>query len=138
MRYLAYSLLFVVSLITTQATAQEASVTFGQLFYDGQVVRTLVPPSAFPHRGNDDLFAVTNGVEGQRAITDVAPGDPDYHGGQWAFHFVSFVEGVDPYLLTSSEEVLLAYMAGDIDILRVPEMDFRCPIQLGQARGQNR
>ena len=36
---------------------------------------------------------------------------------------------VEPYLLTSEEEVIDAYMSGDVDIVRVYEADFRCPIQ---------
>jgi len=34
-----------------------------------------------------------------------------------------------PYLLTSETEILTAEADGHITISRVPEMDFRCPIQ---------
>jgi len=36
---------------------------------------------------------------------------------------------VVPYLLTSEAAVLDAETAGDVTVTRVPEMDFRCPIQ---------
>jgi len=57
----------------------------------------------------------------------VAPGDPDFHGGRWAFHSVEW--NVDPYLLTSEAEVLGAAAAGDVTITRLPENDFLCPVQ---------
>ncbi|MHC4956539.1 MAG: hypothetical protein ACYTGZ_22085 [Planctomycetota bacterium] len=100
---------------------------FGNLFYDGGVVRTVVPPAAMPKEGTDNLYVVTNGAAGQLAVAAVAPGDRDYKGGKWAFHSVTF--NVAPYLLTSESAVLAAEAAGDVDVTRVPENDFKCPIQ---------
>jgi hypothetical protein len=40
--------------------------------------------------------------------------------------------GVEPYLLTSEQEILAAYMAGDVSISRMLEADFKCPIQPGR------
>jgi hypothetical protein len=88
-------------------------------------VRTIVPPAETPKEGVDDLYAIPN----QLAVAAVAPGDPDYHGGKWAVHSVSWNEGVTPYLLTSADAVLAAAAAGDITITRVPQNDFKCPIQ---------
>jgi hypothetical protein len=96
---------------------------FGSLYYDDEVVRTIVPPAAAPLAGRDDFYAVPD----QLGVAGVAPGDRDYHGGQWAFH--SVVWNVTPYLLTSEVAVLEAAAAGDVTILRVPENDFKCPIQ---------
>ena len=64
---------------------------------------------------------------GQLAVAAVAPGDPNYHGGQWAFHHVEW--NVEPYLLTSEDEVLAAWSDGDVTVTRVPGNDFKCPIQ---------
>ncbi len=91
------------------------------------MVRTVVPPSAFPNEGRDNFYAIMGGAEGQKGVIAVAPGDRDYHGGQWAFHAVTW--NVEPYLLTSEAEVLAAYMAGDLTITRDTEADFLCPIQ---------
>ena len=88
---------------------------------------TVVPPAATPQRGRDNFYGVMGGAEGQRGIAAVAPGDRDYHGGQWAFHLVTW--NVDPYLLTSEYEVLEAEADGDVTVTPVPEMDFKCPIQ---------
>ena len=63
----------------------------------------------------------------QFPVAAVAPGDRDYHGGKRAFHAVEW--NVDPYLLTSASQVLEAAAYGDVTITRVPENDFKCPIQ---------
>ena len=95
----------------------------GCCFYDGDEVRTVVPPAVSPQQGIDNFY----GVPGQKGVVAVAPGDTDYHGGKWAFH--SVVWNVTPYLLTSEEAVLDAEMAGDVTVNRVPANDFKCPIQ---------
>jgi hypothetical protein len=104
---------------------------FGNLFYEDGTVRTVVPPAASPQEGVDDFYGVTNGLEGQLGVAAVAPGDQDYHGGKWAFHAVTWKMGVTPYLLTSAQAVLDAAEDGHVTIDRVPEMDFKCPIQPG-------
>jgi len=100
---------------------------FGVLFYNGGVVRTVVPPAAMPKQGTDNLYVVGGGVAAQLPVAAVAPGDRDYHGGKWAFHSVSW--NVMPYLLTSEAEVLGAETAGHVVVTRLPERDFKCPIQ---------
>ena len=104
-----------------------ASVNFGELYYDGQVVRTVVPPAAMTKAGTDNLYVVMEGVMGQRPVAAVGPGDHDYRGGKWAFHSVTW--NTTPYLLTSGAAVESAANAGDVTITRVPANDFKCPIQ---------
>jgi hypothetical protein len=100
----------------------------GCCFYEGEMVRTVVPPASTPQEGRDNFYAFPNGAAaGQKGVVAVVPGDQDYHGGHWAFYAVTF--NVTPYLLTSEEAVLAAAAAGDISITRVPANDFRCPIQ---------
>ena len=100
----------------------------GCCFYEGRMVRTVVPPASTPQEGRDNFYAFPNGAAaGQKGVVAVAPGDRDYHGGHWAFHAVTF--NVTPYLLTSEEAVLAAAAAGDVSITRVAASDFRCPIQ---------
>jgi hypothetical protein len=100
----------------------------GCCFYEGRMVRTVIPPASTPKEGRDNFYAFPNGAAaGQKGVVAVAPGDRDYHGGHWAFHAVTF--NVTPYLLTSEAAVLAAAAAGDVSIARVPANDFRCPIQ---------
>ena len=122
-----FALFLMLAVMFTATTAVMAERPFGQLFYDGDVVRTIVPPANMPKPGRDNLYVVEGGIEGQLAIAAVAPGDTDYHGGKWAFNAVTW--NVPAYLLTSEAEVLAAAAAGDVTVTRLPAMDFKCPIQ---------
>jgi hypothetical protein len=104
-----------------------AKVNFGELYYEGTVVRTVVPPAAMPHQGMENLYVITDGVMGQRPVVATAPGAPGYRGGKWAFHSVTW--NTPPYLLTSASAVQQAEGAGDVTITRVPGNDFKCPVQ---------
>lgn len=110
------------------ADSDRAAVGFGSLYHDGEVVRTVVTPTSTPGRGVDAIYAVSGGVDGQLAVTSVAPGEPGYHGGRWAVHAVSWNAGVEPYLLVSDEAVLAAAQAGEVSIMRVAAADFVCPV----------
>ena len=109
-------------LVTTMGQAHAAQPTFGELYYEGEVVGTVIPPARSPRQGRDNLYAIPN----QLAVIGVAPGDRGYHGGHWAVNGVTW--NVSPYLLTSEADVLAAAMAGDITVTRMPGMDFRCPV----------
>ncbi len=100
----------------------------GCCYYNGQVVRTVVPPAATPQEGIDNFYGFPAGAAaGQLGVAGVAPGAPGYHGGHWKFHAVTW--NVTPYVLTSEAAVLAAAAAGDVTVTRVPENDFKCPIQ---------
>lgn len=109
------------------ATAQE--VGFGQLYYNGSVVSTVVTPAPLPHGGSENFygFPPPGGAAGQLPVVATAPGASGYAGGKWAFHTVTW--NVTPYLLTSESAVLAAYNAGDVTITRIAANDFLCPIQ---------
>ena len=123
------SLIVVALVVVTGVTSPllAARPGFGRLFYDDQIVRTIVPPAAMPNEGLDTLYVVENGVPGQLGIAAVAPGDTDYHGGKWAFYQVTW--NVAPLLLTSEADVLAAAAAGDVTVVRLAANDFKCPIQ---------
>lgn len=94
-------------------------------YYNGSIVRTVVPPAAFPSEGRDNFYVVM----GQEVfgVVGVAPGAPDYHGGQWKFHLVTW--NVAAYPLTSEAAILAAQSAGDVTVTRDAANDFLCPIQ---------
>jgi hypothetical protein len=125
LKYIAISTLALamLALSVIPALANGPKVGFGELYYDGRVVRTVVPPAANPKSGKDNFYA----VPGQRAVAAVAPGDKDYHGGKWAVHEVSW--NVEPYELTSEDAVLNAEKYSHVTITRMPKADFKCPIQ---------
>lgn len=115
------------ALVTAQSLLAQPG--FGELYYDGEVVRTVVPPAAAPKEGRDAIYPIMGGVERQLPVAAVAPGDRDYHGGKWAVNVVMWDVAADPYLLTSEQMVLDAEAWGYLTITRVREADFKCPIQ---------
>ncbi len=121
--------LVILATAVTPAVAGTPPFVFpgGCCYYDGTVVRTVVPPAAFPDEGRENFYAIMGGVAGQKAVVAKAPGDIGYTGGHWAFNSVTW--NVAPYLLTSEAAVLAAAAAGDVTVTRVPGNDFLCPIQ---------
>jgi hypothetical protein len=130
-RRIAALLVVVASVLAVSAVASAARPGFvfpsGCCFYEGDTVRTVVPPAAFPNEGTDSFYAVMGGAAGQKAVVGEAPGDPGYNGGHWAFNAVTWNRA--PYLLTSEAAVLAAASAGHVTVTRVPANDFLCPIQ---------
>ena len=107
-----------------------ATPGFGNLYYNGTIVHTVVPPAAFPNTGLDNFYKVTNGAAGQLGIASVAPGADGYHGGHWKVFVVTFNQDAPPVLLTSQAAVLAAQNAGTVTVTRNASADFLCPVQL--------
>ena len=103
---------------------------FGNLYYNGSIVRTVVPPAAFPNTGLDNFYEVHGGAAGQLGIASVAPGADGYHGGHWKVFIVAFNQGATPVLLTSQAGVFAAQSAGTVTVTRNASADFLCPVQL--------
>jgi len=118
-----------IALVLPVTSAFAATPGFGNLYYNGTIVRTVVSPAAFPNEGLDNFYKVTNGATGQLGIAAVAPGSSDYHGGHWKVFTVSFNSGVTPVLLTSEQAVLSVQNAGMVTVTRNAAADFLCPVQ---------
>jgi hypothetical protein len=116
--------------LAVPATSALASATHGTVFFNGQVVGTVVTPAAVPNGGTDPFYEVSGGVAGQLGIAGDGPGSPDYRGGLWAVNVVTFTPGTTPFLLTSAQAVLTAQSRGQVTVTRDPAADFRCPLQL--------
>ncbi len=119
----------VIALVLPVTSAFAATPGFGNLYYNGTVVRTVVPPAAFPNEGRDNFYKVTNGATGQLGIASVAPGSSGYHGGHWKVFTVTFGSEITPVLLTSEQAVLSAQSAGMVTVTRNAAADFLCPVQ---------
>jgi len=118
-----------IALVLPVTSAFAATPGFSNLYYNGTIVRTVVPPAAFPNEGQDNFYKMTNGATGQLGIAAVAPGSSDYHGGHWKVFAVTFGSGVTPVLLTSEQAVLSAQNAGMVTVTRNAAADFLCPVQ---------
>jgi hypothetical protein len=121
--------LFALALALPVTSVFAAEPGFGKLYFNGTIVRTVIPPAAFPNAGRDNFYKVTNGAGGQLGIAAVAPGSANYHGGAWKVFTVTFNQGVTPTLLTSEQAVLSAQAANMVTVTRSSAADFRCPIQ---------
>jgi hypothetical protein len=119
-------LVLAMALALTSAVSSAAPKIFMHLYIDGEVFRTFGVPARTPHGGNDPLFTFTEGADGQLSISQFGPGDREFSGGSWAVYDVTWK--VEPYLLTSYEELIDAAMAGDVTITRDAASDFRCPV----------
>ena len=117
-----------VAFVVTNAGVPPFVFPGGCCYYEGRVVRTVVPPASNPQQGRDNFYGFPGtAAPGQKGVVAVAPGDTDYHGGHWAFQAV--IWNVTPYLLTSEAAVLAAAATGDVTVTRVPASDFKCPLQ---------
>jgi len=119
----------VIALVLPVTSAFAATPGFGHLYFNGTIVRTVVPPAAFPNEGRDNFYKVTNGATGQLGIVAVAPGSPGYNGGHWKVFTVTFSSEITPVLLTSEQAVLSAQNAGMVTVTRNAAADFLCPVQ---------
>jgi len=119
----------VIALVLSVTPAFAATPGFGNLYYNGTIVGTVVPPAAFPNEGQDNFYKVTNGAAGQLGIVAVAPGSSGYHGGHWKVFTATFNPEITPVLLTSEQAVLSAQSAGMVTVTRNAAADFLCPVQ---------
>src|SRR5467141_4819348 len=127
---IAILLALAIALVFPVTSAFAVTPGFGNLYYNGTIVRTVVPPAAFPNAGRDNFYKVTNGATGQLGIASVAPGADGYHGGHWKVFIVTFNQDATSVLLTSQAAVLAAQSAGTVTVTRNASADFLCPVQL--------
>jgi hypothetical protein len=121
--FLSLPLALSLSLTIAAPSLAESPVHFGQIWLNGALVRTLLPPAALAQEGTAPFYMVpgTGGVAGS------GPGDLDYRGGAWKVYVVTWNTAIRP--LTSQAAILAAQAAGDITVTRNATLDFRCPIQ---------
>lgn len=108
-----------------------AGPNFGSAIYaDGETFGTkgtadLPAPTDNNMQSFDGLFKITNGVAGQLAVAEAAPGNPAYNGGRWAEYLVTFVG--DPVLVTSYAQLHELAMAEEVTIVSTGNY-FQCPL----------
>src|SRR5438445_10605813 len=101
----------VIALVLPATSAFAATPGFGHLYFNGTIVRTVVPPAAFPNEGRDNFYKVTNGATGQLGIVAVAAGSPAYNVGHWTVVTATFSSEITPVLLTPEQAVRSAQNA---------------------------
>ena len=117
-------------LIAGLAAAPVAARSFGQLYAEGQVYRTVgVSAQVDPGTGTDPIYTFENSTNpDQLSVARYAPGAGS-HGGRWAVHHVTWTNAEDTDLLVTDYAALADYAAlGRLSIARDEAADFRCPI----------
>jgi hypothetical protein len=119
------------------ASAYAAGPNFGPAIYgDGVTWGTkgnadLPAPNAHNAQSFDGLFKFTNGIAGQLAVSEAAPGNPMYNGGRWDVYTVTW--NVTPYLITNYEDLMMEWALGNVTITKGEPADgqphyFQCPL----------
>ncbi len=118
-------------LLALAVPAFAAGPNFGEAIYaDGQAWGTkgtadLPAPNAHNRQSFDGLYKITNGVEGQLAVAEAAPGNPAYNGGRWIEYMGSFTG--TPVLVTSFGQLQDLIDAGEISFTETGNY-FQCPL----------
>lgn len=107
------------------ADAQGPPIAPDAIYADGELFGT-IGLNPLPFNDNPHAFDEIYLVPGQQAVAEAAPGK-GYNGGRWLPVPVTW--NTSPYLLTSSDAVHAAAMAGDVT-LGDPQYDgtFLCPL----------
>jgi hypothetical protein len=114
---------------------------------DGEVWGTkgttaLPAPNEHNLQSFDKLFVITNSnnPDGQLAVAEAAPGNPNYNGGRWFTHEVMWTQaGFDAHgivpILMSYMDIMIHENLGHLDILPgspggpgAPPDYFQCPM----------
>ena len=145
---LAGASLLVLSLLLSTASMASAGAPEPAFYVDGVVYRTVGTPTDFegtgaPAHSYDTIYDL-GGL--QLNVAEAAPGDPDYNGGRWMVHKVTFsdydgaladddvnLNGND--VLDSDAEVLAAIAAGYAEDEGVVKL-FECPV-IKMPKGKN-
>jgi len=123
--------LVIVLLIVAAVPAFAAGPNFGSaIFADDQTWGTkgtadLPAPNGHNNQSFDGLFKFETGVEGQLAVAEAAPTNPNYNGGRWAEYTVSWIG--TPELVTSYAQLMDLEDAGMVSISATGNY-FQCPL----------
>lgn len=123
--------------------AQNGAARVSALIWaNGNIYDTIVTPAAFiapPNHSVDALYDFSmSGLQGQRLVSDSAPGDGSYNGGRWSVKKVIFTaagllhhdadfDGLADFELTSEEEILAHETLGHLTIMDTTTY-FECPL----------
>lgn len=104
------------------------------VYADGEAFGTkgttsLPAPTEANAQSYDLIFAFTNGAEGQLAVAEAAPGNPNYNGGRWSAYSATWIENLPhpKIVLTSYADVLFHVSLGHI-IIENAHSYFQCPL----------
>jgi len=81
-------------------------------------------PTDLPAQGLfNAIYPLRPGLD---AVSEAAPGDPNYRGGRWEVHPVTFLT-IAPRQFTNAEDIVAAAVRGEVRIEAVAKR-FECPL----------
>jgi len=128
---------------TTSLFAGRATVVASAIWAHDHLYGTAATDTSFkspPENTTDIIFSFAgSGLDGQRSVSEAAPGDRDYNGGRWNVMSVAYTEaglaffdedndGTVDFELTNAEDVLEAAEMGLITITKA-NFYFSCPLR---------
>jgi hypothetical protein len=84
--------------------------------YSSRKVADIPAPNGHNLQSFDMLVKITNGVEGQLAVAEAAPGNPAYNGGRWYEVPATWNAGAEKTLITSYAQLMEEVAAGHLTI----------------------
>lgn len=127
------TLFLALALVVIAQPVSAEGPNFGPAIYaDGQAWGTkglgsLPPPNDHNAQSFDMLFAFTNGAAGQLPVSEAGPGNPNYNGGRWSLQNATWVEGAQPVLITSYDQLMM-YVDAELITVTSAHTYFLCPL----------
>jgi hypothetical protein len=130
--------------VTPAAFAQNGATVISEdaIWANGELYGTVVTPTSFKHvpsHSTDVIYSfMMNELQGQRSVSEAAPGDRDYNGGRWRVYLAFFTplgetvhdadgDGLVDFELTTAEQVLEHQALGHLEIVDA-NFSFVCPL----------
>jgi hypothetical protein len=128
--------------VLAQSQAANSRRAPNAIWVHDQLYSTIGTPTSFqspPEQSTDVIYSFAgSGLEGQRSVAEVAPGDPEYNGGRWRVMAVMFTEqglmtfdgdndGVVDAEITNAELLWMYVESGDLEVIDTGTR-FECPL----------
>lgn len=147
MKHLIHKVSFVLgsflAVASLNAANEKAATQVDDVIWaNGEIYSTVLTTNSFkmpPAHSVDMLYNFgMSGLEGQRPVSDAAPGDRHYNGGRWSVQIVVFTElgkavhdpdgdGIVNFELTTADMVLHHEAIGHLEIMPA-NFYFSCPL----------
>lgn len=140
---LSFLILFLLGAASVNGASDKAATLVDDVIWaNGEIYSTVLTTNSFkmpPAHSVDTLYNFgMSGLEGQRPVSDAAPGDGHYNGGRWSVQIVVFTElgrmahdpdgdGIVNFELTTADMVLHHEAIGHLEIMPA-NFYFSCPL----------
>ena len=105
--------------------------TFGAVYANDAIYRVFGNAANVPDGTGTDPFAkfANSTNPDQFGVAEFAPGSPTgHHGGRWAVYQATWISGDASTLVTSWSQLESLVASGQVNLVRTPAADFRCPV----------